>query len=83
MGIPSINARDTTSTTGGWSSGGAAGGWYFNVHGYKMARSIHAEPHTIQLLNGTVVRADRVVYLTTRFGRDGENTTAVAKDLES
>jgi hypothetical protein len=55
----------------------------------KMARSVtipehmhpDADPHVIHLLNGTAVKAERVVYITTITGEDGKNKTKITKDL--
>jgi len=38
------------------------------------------DPHVVHLLNGTVVKADKVLYVTTTFGKDGKNETKISED---
>jgi hypothetical protein len=55
----------------------------------KMVRSVtipkhmhpDADPHVIQLLDCTEIKADRVIYVATTIGEDGKDTTKIVKDL--
>jgi len=53
------------------------------VRDVKIPEHMHpgADPHIIQLLNGTEVKADRVIYIKITAGKDGKNETTIEQDL--